>query len=277
MSVTGKALFAIERNLDSELTLDTVAASCSVSRFHLCHAFGETTGMSIMEYIRRRRLTEAARNLAKGADSIIQVAMNSGYKSHEAFSRAFKSQFGSTPEATRKRQSVDSAGVLDALAVRESSTSQLKTPLIVEEGKLLFVGRAEHVPFDRRQDIAGQWGRFMSGTYHEIEHVDASPPVGVVAKFAEDGIEYLCAAMVTSFGSAPNGCSKLTVPSATYAVFKHEAHVAKIGETYRAIWDDWFPASGHVPADAPALERHGEKFDPRTGMGGVGIWIPLSS
>jgi AraC family transcriptional regulator len=57
MSVTNKALFVIERNLYRDLTLDQIARYCDVSRFHLAHAFGESTGLSVIEYLRGRRLT----------------------------------------------------------------------------------------------------------------------------------------------------------------------------------------------------------------------------
>ena len=58
MSVTSKALFVIERNLRRDLTLNRQRLrDCDVSRFHLAHAFGEATGLSVMEYLRGRRLT----------------------------------------------------------------------------------------------------------------------------------------------------------------------------------------------------------------------------
>ena len=87
MSVTNKALFVIERNLHRDLTLDQIARYCDVSRFHLAHAFGESTGLAVMEYLRGRRLTEAAYALASGADDILTVALDSRYAM--AFSRAF--------------------------------------------------------------------------------------------------------------------------------------------------------------------------------------------
>ena len=50
--------------------------------------------MSPMAYVRARRLSDAARALIAGAPDILRLALDSGYASHEAFSRAFKSQFG---------------------------------------------------------------------------------------------------------------------------------------------------------------------------------------
>jgi AraC family transcriptional regulator len=60
-------------------------------------------------------------------------------------------------------------------------------------------------------------------------------------------------------------------------VFSHREHISSIRRTMNTIWNQWLPASGHVPADAPHFERYSEQFDPVTGMGGVEIWLPLKS
>jgi AraC family transcriptional regulator len=153
----------------------------------------------------------------------------------------------------------------------------LKEPRIQKEGELLFVGLSEHVRYKDMQNIAGQWERFMSSPYGEIDHKLAEPPVGITTGSSDDGIEYVCAAGVTKFGSVPKNCVKLTVPPATYAVFAHDDHVTQIRETYEAIWDDWFPKSGKTPVEASCFERHNDTFDPRTGNGGVTIWIPIGT
>jgi AraC family transcriptional regulator len=179
MSVTNKALFVIEPNLHRDLTLDQIAKYCDVSRFHLAHAFGESTGLPVMEYLRGRRLTEAAYALAAGADDILSVALDSCYASHEAFSRAFKAHFGRTPEEVRKSESIEGLRLVDAIRHVESKAMTLKEPSIQKEGELLFVGLSEHVPYQDTQNIARQWERFMSGPYGEIDHKVAEPPVGI--------------------------------------------------------------------------------------------------
>jgi AraC family transcriptional regulator len=275
MSVTNKALFVIERNLHRDLTLDQIAKYCDVSRFHLAHAFGESTGLPVMEYLRGRRLTEAAYALAAGADDILSVALDSCYASHEAFSRAFKAHFGRTPEEVRKSETIEGLRLVDAIRHVESKAMTLKEPSIQKEGELLFVGLSEHVPYQDTQNIARQWERFMSGPYGEIDHKVAEPPVGITTGSNNDGIEYVCAAGVTKFGLVPKNCIKLTLRPATYIVFAHDGHVTQIRETYEAIWNNWFPKSGKTPAEAPGFERHNDTFDPRTGRGGVTIWIPI--
>jgi AraC family transcriptional regulator len=238
MSVTNKALFVIERNLHRDLTLDQIARYCDVTRFHLAHAFGESTGLPVMEYLRGRRLTEAAYALASGADDILTVALDSRYASHEAFSRAFKAQFGKTPEEVRNSESIEGLKLVDAIRHLESKAMRLKEPRIHKDGELLFVGLSEHVPYKDMQNIAGQWERFMSGPYGEIDHKVAEPPVGITTGSNDDGIEYVCAAGVTKFGPVSKNCIKLKLPPTTYVVFAHDDHVTRLRETYEAIWND---------------------------------------
>jgi AraC family transcriptional regulator len=250
---------------------------CDVSRFHLAHAFGEATGQSVMEYVRGRRLTEAAYALASGADDILTVALEAGYASHEAFSRAFKAQFGKTPEDVRHSESISGLKLIDAIRHLESKYMQLKEPRLEKSGQLLVVGLSEHVAYKDIQNIAGQWQRFMSGPYHGIDHKTPSIPVGITTETDENGLQYVCAAEVTRFGVFPKGLIKLTLAPQTYAVFAHDGHISELRGTYEAIWNDWFPQSGKAPAEAPSFERHNPTFDPRTGNGGVTIWIPVAA
>ncbi|HEY3740852.1 MAG TPA: AraC family transcriptional regulator [Bryobacteraceae bacterium] len=105
-SPVGKALWYIESHTGEEITLDDIAQTAGVSKYHLSRAFGLATGCPVMQYLRGRRLTGAARALAAGAPDILAVALEAGYNSHEAFTRAFRGQFGLTPEMVRaQRQS----------------------------------------------------------------------------------------------------------------------------------------------------------------------------
>src|SRR3569833_2165782 len=98
MNPVGKALWYIESHFSAQLSLEEIAEIGGVSRYHMTRAFGAATGQSVMRYVRARRLTEAARALSGGAPDILAVAIEAGYGSHEAFTRAFRDQFGMTPE-----------------------------------------------------------------------------------------------------------------------------------------------------------------------------------
>jgi AraC family transcriptional regulator len=275
MSLANRALWTIDRNLTSELSLGTVAQSCGVSRYHLAHAFGETAGMSVMEYIRRRRLSEAAASLAQGAGNILDLALEFGYASHEAFTRAFRQQFGMTPDEVRRKATTEGLPVLKPVKAEEGVRPAPTPVRIVNLGEMRFVGLCEHVPFSQMQNIAAQWQRFMPH-YGDIADKAHPIPVGVNTNLDDEGnFDYLCALEVKRFSTLPKGMVQLTAPPQTYAVFRHDHHISEISQTYSAIWNDLVPQDGKTIADAASIERHMETFDTRTGFGGVEIYIPI--
>lgn len=91
----------IESKLTEKVDFQEAAdrAFCSIYHFH--RMFLAVSGITPGEYRRRRRLTLAARDLLSGA-KIIDIALKYGYESPSAFSRAFRSQHGITPEKARK-------------------------------------------------------------------------------------------------------------------------------------------------------------------------------
>lgn len=277
MSLTDKAIWVIERNLSRPLTLSELADACGVSRFHLAHAFGEAVGLSVMQYVRSRRLTEAARSLALGdAPDILNLALDAGYGSHEAFTRAFRAQFGTTPEMVRREKTVEDLSMIEAMKTSGNNGVRVAPPRFVSGVPMLLAGLSERHPFGALQGIPAQWQRFMA-CYADIPDKVTPIPLGVSANMDDDGnFEYVCAVEVSRVSTLPRGLTLLRVPAQSYAVFQHREHVSTIGATYSAIWNTWLPAHQRSAADGPCLERHLETFDPKTGLGGVDIWIPLT-
>lgn len=277
MFLTHKALWIIERNLGRDLSLSEIAGACGVSEFHLAHAFSAAAGAPVMRYVRARRLTQAAYDLAGGAPNILSTALDAGYASHEAFTRAFRDQFGLTPEAVRRRASLDGLPTVPALILGESDDIQIEAPGIVAAKAMRVAGLAGRVSPRTIMDVPAMWRDFVA----DIDDIGgrAGPiPIGVSHDDDEDGgFEYLCGVEVTDFSRTPARFSRLNVPPRTYAVFQHPGHVAGLGDTYRWIWNTWLPGESHLAADAPRLERHQATFDPRTGQGGLEIWIPLET
>src|SRR5450432_823318 len=140
MNLVGKALWYIESHFAEEISLEDVAAAGEVSRFHMSRAFGLATGRSVMRYVRGRRLTEAARSLARGAPDILGVALDVGYGSHEAFTRAFRDQFGVTPEAVRALGQLDNLVLVEPVKMNETVMADLEDPRRESGGELLIAG-----------------------------------------------------------------------------------------------------------------------------------------
>src|SRR3977135_650477 len=100
-----RVLEHIDRELDQPLELETLARVANFSPFHFHRLFTAWMGETLGDYVRRRRLEVAAlRLVAQPRLAVLQVALSVGFGSTEAFARAFKTRFGSTPMAWRSSQ-----------------------------------------------------------------------------------------------------------------------------------------------------------------------------
>jgi AraC family transcriptional regulator len=276
-TVTGQALWFIESHLAEDLSLDRIAATVGVSTFHLCRAFAGATGHSVAAYARARRLTHAAATLANGAPDILDVALTAGYGSHEAFTRAFRQQFQTTPESVRAQASTDTLHLQEPLRMNPTTLAPISAPRIVAHAAMTLVGMSEHYQAGANAGIPSQWSRFgplighitnqvQGVSYGVVYHVDAS-----------NSFDYLCGVEVTTVADLPSGCIELRVPASTYAVFVHTGHISTVQATFTAIWERGLAEAGVKAADAPVCERYDDKFDPRTGLGSLEIWVRIAA
>jgi AraC family transcriptional regulator len=277
MSIADKALWVIERNSTQPLTLNSIADACDVSRSHLANAFGTASGWPVMKYLKARRLSEAAKRLAEGAPDILSVALEFGYGSHEAFTRAFRDQFGLTPEQVRNKRTIDGLSLVSPLRLKANQALP-PIPKLRNLGRLRIVGVSAPCSYDSTVKIPAQWQQFVSEHYESIPEKVARIPIGVCRAPDEEGcFEYMCAVEVKSFGSKCKGLTYLEIDPRQYAVFEHREHVSTIFDTYSVIWNDALSALARSVADGHALEFHNDEFDPSTGHGGLTIWVPLQN
>jgi AraC-like DNA-binding protein len=97
------AIDYIESSLTQEIDLSKVAAAAGYSSFHLSRLFRAMTGETPAGYVRKRRLSEAARQLLTTKRRILDIALDHQFGSQAAFTRAFRAAFGISPGAYRKR------------------------------------------------------------------------------------------------------------------------------------------------------------------------------
>jgi AraC family transcriptional regulator len=277
MNPAGKALWFIESHFAGEITLAEIAKVAGVSPYHMTRAFGDTTGHSIMRYVRGRRLTEAARVLASGAADILGVALDAGYSSHEAFTRAFREQFGLTPEATRRQGHLDNVKLLEPIKMEETPRTTMP-PVRSENGNVLLVaGIGRRYTCETTAGIPSQWQHFLP-QIGSIPGQVGKTAFGVRCNSDDDGnFDYLCGVEVSDFSSLPSDLTPVRIAAQNYAVFSHRDHISTIRSTWSTIWNKWLPESGHEVVDAPDFERYGEEFDSRTGTGGLEVWIPIKA
>jgi AraC family transcriptional regulator len=276
MNPAQKALWFIESHLADALTLDEIAAIGGISRFHMVRAFAAATGLSVMRYVRARRLSEAARALANGAPDILSLALDADYGSHEAFTRAFRDHFGVTPEAVRVTTCLNKLRLQEPITMDSTVLDHLKPPRFETGKALLVAGVGERCTHENGgAGIPNQWQRFHQ-TVANIPDRVGQVAYGVCCNGDDSGnFDYIAGVEVADFSDLPREFSRVRIPEQKYAVFTHSEHISTVRRTVNTIWNHWLPSSGMKAADAPNFERYDEKFDPLTGDGGFEVWIPV--
>jgi AraC family transcriptional regulator len=98
-----RALAFIEQNVEDELDGERLSGIAELSRFHFHRQFAKTFGLGVRSYVKQVRLRRAAFRLAfRPHERILEIALDSGFASHEAFARAFKRAVGQTPSEFRR-------------------------------------------------------------------------------------------------------------------------------------------------------------------------------
>jgi AraC family transcriptional regulator len=170
---------------------------------------------------------------------------------------------------------------MNQATMKKSPEVQLEAPRF-ENGRALRIGGLrQHYTSETMKNIPELWQRFAP----HIGHVPGQ--VGGVAYGLcfnannPDGMDYMAGVEVSGTSELPSDFSIASIPAQKYAVFSHREHVSKMYETLDAI-DKWLPGSGLEAASGDAespnfFERYSEEFNPRTGMGGMEVWVPIKS
>jgi AraC family transcriptional regulator len=278
MSAILKTVWFIESKFrDSELSLELMAEHAGISRSHLSRIFPIVTGHQLSSYIRGRRLTEAARELANGAPDILNVALDAGYGSHEAFTRAFRDQFGLTPDDLRRRRSLDTLELVEPLRMDSTEKVTLAPPVVEHMPAQRIAGLSQHFTWKTMDAIPHLWQRF--GPYLMELPNHPLPAFGVCGPMPEgsEGFDYFAAAPIPPGSELLPSLTEMRLPAGTYARFTHEGHISGIRATCDAVFQNGVPALGRELDTRwfSMVEYYGPDFEPPTGLGVVEIWVKL--
>lgn len=277
MSVVAKAVWFIENNYNRCPSLDDIARASGTGRFQLSRSFTWMTGISVMAYVRGRRLTDALEALRDGAPNILAVALEAGYSSHEAFTRAFRDQFGISPEQAREDCAVEKHLLVEPIRMHDLSTVKLAEPRHEARGAFIVAGLGARFRMDANQGIPSLWQKFQ-----QYEGSLGERPgywYGVCGDWGESGEDflYIAGVEVSRETDLPKELAVYHFPAQSYLVFRHDTHLSNLQQTMSAIFGRYLPENGYDPSSMAAyFELYDEKFDPRTGLGGIELWLPVS-
>jgi AraC family transcriptional regulator len=277
------AIWLIESRLNESPRLDDIARETGLSTFYICRVFAEETGMTLAAYVRSRRLAEAAKALLGGAPNILDVALAAGYGSHEAFTRAFRAEFGCTPESVRARGQEAPLRLKEPLRMSAVQQVPLAPPVIETLPAARYVGLARTYAITELGGIPRQWEEFQRHLSSKVADKDRAlipAAYGIVHNAAHNGedVQYVCAVPASRAAPAGADLTELELPAMRVAKFEHQGHISGIRASTRAVFEEGLPAAGLRPAGSVDLiECYGPQFDPRGGFGPVGLWIQVAA
>ena len=277
------AIEYIEAHLNENIGLRDVSKKTGYSYYHMTRLFSSVLGESVGRYISRRRLYNAAEKLIHSGERVIDIALESGFASPEAFSRAFKAAFGSSPMEYRKAGLDLVVNAKRELAPRDVShiannISHTPDILFLEETKIAGIRGMTSLSDNR---LPGLWERFL----REYQAFYASTGVGYGicetqrTTYTKDGdvsFAALVGSPVKDVDRLPPTLAVKTLGAGRYAVFTHRGTFANLFKTYQYIFGTWLPASEEAldsREDFEVYEREVLSFDDP--MNEVKICIPI--
>ncbi|QHZ46040.1 AraC family transcriptional regulator [Bacillus sp. NSP9.1] len=279
-----EAMSYIEKHLADDIDIKKAAKLALCSEYHFKRMFSFLAGVSLSEYIRRRRLTLAAFELKDGGAKVIDVAVKYGYRSPDAFTRAFQKLHGITPTEARNGSHMLKAypPLTFQLTIKGGSEMNYR---IEEKPAFRIVGIKKRVPviFDGiHPDIAAMWKTLNSDMIKQLKELSNVEPGGIIqasANFSEGRMEeqgeldhYIGAATTKE---SSQHFTHLEVPASTWAVFEA---IGPFPDTLQSVWGriyaEWFPSANYEQIEGPEIlwNEHQDIASPTFKSE---IWIPV--
>lgn len=274
-----RAVDLIEARLAEPLTLADIAAAAHLSEFHFARAFRALSGDTVMNYLRRRRLQHAVDRLRDpAAGTLLEIAIDCGFGSHEAFTRAFQREYGIAPSTFRRNAHTLHLNQHRRLSMASFDWNTPPAPTFVDLPSFFAMGLADEFEPGQTDRIGALWGRFVR-EWQRIPERIGDETYGICFPLERerdcDRFGYVAAVKVGSLAEVPEGMTGVTVPAARYAVFSHTSGLGPaLGRTMRYIFGEWLPSSGFTLGE-PDFELYDCRFDPATGSGEMFIYVPV--
>ncbi|MFJ7939152.1 GyrI-like domain-containing protein [Peribacillus sp. NPDC096622] len=278
------AIKFIEENLTNEIDFKEVARLAYCSEYHFKRMFSFLAGISLSEYIRRRRLTLAAFELKNYNIKVIDIAIKYGYSSPDSFARAFQHLHGITPsEARSNGHSLKAYPPMSfQLSIKGGSEMNYR---IEEKEAFHIIGIKKRVPIifnGVNPEIASMWKSLDEKTINELKNLSNVEPLGLLSasanfsegRFEEKGeLDHYIGAATTR--ECPDNLTQLKVDASTWAVFEA---VGPFPETLQNVWgriySEWFPSSNYEQSEGPEILWN-ENKDITSPTFRSEIWIPV--
>ena len=278
-----RVLEHIDRELDQPLELETLARVANFSPFHFHRLFTAWMGETLSDYVRRRRLELAAlRLVAQPRLAVLQVALSVGFGSTEAFARAFKTRFGSTPtgwrDSQRRKRDQSKSKHDQARALTPANDGDMKVTIV--DRQPTTVAYLRHVgPYGKQ--VSDFWITKVA-PWMETNGLYGKPRYGISLDdpgiAAPETLRYDAAVEVPKDFAGAGDYQMTVIPGGKYAVGKFKGTENEVGEAWAWLLRDWLPESGMQLDSRPFFEHYpvSAGYDQTTGQFESEICIPVT-
>ncbi|MDA1477058.1 AraC family transcriptional regulator [Bacillus changyiensis] len=271
------ALDYIEDHLDHEIDYKKLAQAALCSEYHFSRMFSALSGISLSEYIRRRRLTLAAFELQKSDIRIVDLAVKYGYDSADSFSRAFQKTLGLKPSEARNKGIQLKAFPKISFQISIKGDIEMEYRIENLDFELKLIGKGVPVKTSKAfKTIPTLWNTAKKdGFMQKLIDMSWENPkctleslLGVCGKEAAITDEEFTYFMGIRYdGDAPSDMESIVITHSTWAVFPN------IVDAWKRLYSEWLPTSSYELADFPCIEcyyppKHKPKHE---------LWVPVVS
>lgn len=274
-----KAIDYIEQNLDGDISYEEAAkiACCSTNYFQRMFAY--VTGITLVEYIRRRRMTQAAFELQTKDMKVLDIAMKYGYTSPTAFNRAFQSVHGINPAMAKSQGCKLCAYPPIKFSIQIQKGSDM--PYRVEEkAPMRIVGIRIPLTYDIDKNyklIPSFWEQTkQSEMFYQILNLNNTPQKRVLGISIYNEIHEVYYYIATETDKhVPEGMYEYEIPASLWAVFESKGPFKESIQTiYKRFFTEWLPFSGYKYAEIAEVEAY-PVYDEAISSGYAEIWMSI--
>lgn len=275
----GKAINYIEFNLDKDMSYEEAAKIAGCSLYCFQRIFSYIAGISLSEYVRRRKMTQAAFELQRTNSKVIDVALKYGYSSPTSFNRAFQSIHGITPIMAKSTGCTLCAYPSIKFSINIGGGSVM--PYCIEEkNEIRIVGIRTPLVEDMEENMKNIplfWKQaFDQNLIRNIAKLsigDSSKILGVSVYNNPTDIYYYIA--TASNATVPDGMAQYIIPKATWVIFKNDGPFKEsVQSVFRRFFTEFLPCSGYEYAGLPDIEVY-PYAEKQLLRGSSEVWIAI--
>ena len=264
----------LESKLDAEVDLQKFQQLSGYSYALFSRLFSILADMTLAEYLRNRRLSEAVTDLQESSEKVIDIALKYGYESSDAFSAAFKKFHGATPSEVRNGKPYR---VFPRLQLSLKITGGKNMDIKIQKKSAFTVAGVLLEAIDNSQCPSAWEQLYANHSFESLESMGSGQSFGLCSDVKEgEIINYMAAYDVTDIAKAEAlGLSIKEIPAAEYAIVPVKGAIpASIHHAWEYVLEVFFPETGYRHSGAPDFEVYteGDMSSPDYQME---LWIPV--